>query len=128
MTACICRVVIGTSVLSPGAGYELHVFPPEESDAQLARAVDSFAQATDGALAEGKAALQAQLREVLSYSSRAVSLLVGNALAGLMGTCLVVSLSCGSVFLQCARADLEALAHVVCWASSSLAAAAPVRW
>ena len=59
--------------------FELHVVPPTQSNAELSRTIDSFAQATDADLAAGQQALQAQLREVLQYSAKVVPMLVGGS-------------------------------------------------
>ena len=49
--------------------------------AELSHTIDSFAQATDADLAAGQDALQAQLREVVTASQKAVRMLVGASAA-----------------------------------------------
>lgn len=76
-----CVRVAGAITSSSDAAFELHVVPPSESDAELSHTIDSFAQATDADLAAGQDALQAQLREVVTASQKAVRMLVGASAA-----------------------------------------------
>jgi len=71
----------GAIASSSEAAFELHVVPPAESNAELSRTIDSFAQATDADLAAGQQALQAQLREVLVSSGKATQMLVASTFA-----------------------------------------------
>lgn len=78
----VCVVCAGAITSSSDVPFELHVVPPTQSNAELSRTIDSFAQATDADLAAGQQALQAQLREVLEYSGKVVPMLVhGSAFA-----------------------------------------------
>ena len=61
--------------------FGLHVVPPAESDSQLSRTIDAFAQAADADVATGQQALQAQLRDILLSSGKVVQILAASAFA-----------------------------------------------
>lgn len=132
MVSCVARVFCvarslcdarfaGAVTSASDAAFELHVVPPVESDADLSRTIDSFAQASDANLAAGEQALQSTLRDVLSTTQKSVQLLVAVCVLLPPLLCMCVSFARG-VLCRAGEAECsyKARRYVVAGSASAL--------